>query len=84
MRNTDEFETELEYTLSQVFDKDTNPDKVEYSGNTITVYCDGGEYSFHKNELKLDPNRNIDIDDTFDDIDIDDLDNIDDWLKKYL
>lgn len=83
-RNTDEFETELEYTLSQVFDKDTNPDKVEYSGNTITVYCDGGEYSFPKNELKLDPNRNIDIDDTFDDIDIDDLDNIDDWLKKYL
>ena len=83
-RNTDEFENELEYTLSDVFDKDTTPDEVEYSDDTITVYCNGGEYSFSKDELKLDPNRNVDDDDTFDDIDIDDLDNIDDWLKKYV
>ena len=70
--------------MSDVFDKDTTPDEVEYSDDTITVYCNGGEYSFSKDELKLDPNRNVDDDDTFDDIDIDDLDNIDDWLKKYV
>lgn len=83
-RSTEEFETELEYTLSNILDKDAKPDKVEYTNNDVTVSYDGGEYTFDKDELKIDPNRNVDNDDTFDNIDIDDIDNIDDWLKKYL
>ena len=72
---------EVEYKLSNIFDKDV---KIEMKdiGKDIQIIAEGGNYTFSKDEIKIEPDRNAE-EDNLDDISDKNFD-IDKWLEKYL
>lgn len=79
--NLDDFVEEVEYKLSNIFDKDVKIEMKEI-GKDIQIIAEGGNYTFSKDEIKIEPDRNVE-EDEFDDISDKNFD-IDKWLEKYL
>lgn len=77
-KDTNEFLTEVKYQLSNVFEKVVQP-KIQDDKDIIKISVEGGEIEIYKDEINF---KNED-DYNEEEFEIDDLENIDDWLAKY-
>lgn len=73
-----EFKEEVEYQLSDIFEKAVQPE-ITKDNNILTISAEGGDTEIDIDEIKI--KESDDYDD--EEIDIDNLENIDDWLKQH-
>lgn len=77
-KDVQEFETEVEYQLSDIFEKDIQPE-ITKDNDILTISAEGGDTEIDINEIKIKETDDYEEEE----IDIDDLDNIDDWLEQH-
>lgn len=77
-KDVTEFLTEVEYQLSNVFGKEVQP-KIEDDKDIINISAEGGETKVYKDDIMLKTEDDYNEEES----EIDDLDNIDDWLKQH-
>ena len=75
-KDANEFEEEVEYQLSKILDRNVTA-KITRHNDESTVYAENGSYTFDNSRIQYKENE-----EESDDIDIDNLDDIDDWLKQ--
>lgn len=77
-KSVQEFEDEVEYHLSDIFEKAIQPE-ITKDNDILTISAEGGDTTIDVDEIKLKETDDYDEEE----IDIDNLDNIDDWLKQH-
>ena len=77
-KDVQEFKEEVEYQLSDIFEKAVQPE-ITKDNNILTISAEGGDTEIDIDEIKI--KESDDYDD--EEIDIDNLENIDDWLKQH-
>lgn len=77
-KDVQEFKVELEYQLSDIFEKAVQPE-ITKDNDILTISAEGGDTEIDINEIKIKETDDYDEEEVY----IDNLENIDDWLKQH-